>query len=285
MGGGQRGSCQEFAKSSEDPIHPTTSRSARSASALQREESGPATEIGAAALFGLSWTLIDGAAMASQASGVIGVDTRMWEERALWLARATIAWNVIEGLVAMGFGIGEESVALFGFGVDSWVEVGSAAVVHWKLTRPASTCQTTAKKRERTATKWISALLLVLALGTVLGATIQLVSGRHPDSSVPSLVISVLSLAFMAFLWRAKRSAARALDSRTLALDARCSLGCIELSLVLLAGSLIYVVVPVLWWADAVAALGIAALIGREGWEGWKAASKPDFSGGCGCSG
>lgn len=224
--------------------------------------------------------------MASQASGeILGLDTRAWEERALWLARLTIAWNVVEGLVAMGFGLGEESVALFGFGVDSWVEVGSAAVVHWKLTRPASTCQTTAKKRERTATRWISALLLVLTAGTVLGATLQLASGRHPDSSLPSLVISLLSLGFMAFLWRAKLTAARALDSRTLALDARCSLGCIQLSLVLLAGSLIYVVVPALWWADAAAALVIATMIGREGWEGWKAASKPDFSGGCGCSG
>lgn len=206
-----------------------------------------------------------------------------WNARALWLARATIAWNVVEGLVAMGFGVAEESVALFGFGVDSWVEVASASVVLWKLTRGPG-CATTARERERRATRWISALFLLLAAGTALGATLQLAAGGHPESSVPSLVVSAASLSFMVFLWRAKLTAATALDSRTLAMDAACSRACIELSAVLLAGSLVFALFPALWWADAVAALALAALIGREGWEGWQAAKKADFSGGCGCS-
>lgn len=207
-----------------------------------------------------------------------------WERRARWLAQATIAWNVIEGLVAMSFGFTEESVALFGFGVDSWVEVGSAAVVYWKLGRPAG-CATTRKNRERRATGWISALFLLLAAGTAAGATLQLVSGGHPDSTLPSVVVSLVSLSFMGFLWWAKRAAAVALDSRTLAMDAACSLACIRLSAVLLAGSAVYLLVPALWWADAVAALGLAALIAREGWEGWEASGRADFEGGCGCSG
>jgi divalent metal cation (Fe/Co/Zn/Cd) transporter len=206
-----------------------------------------------------------------------------WTSRALWLARATVAWNVVEGLVAMGLGVAEESVALFGFGVDSWVEVASASVVLWKLTRRPG-CATAARERERRATRWISALFLVLAAGTAIGATLQLAAGGHPESSVPSLVVSVASLSFMVFLWRAKLAAATALDSRTLAMDAACSRACIALSAVLLAGSLVFALFPALWWADAAAALGLAALIGREGWEGWRAAKKADFSGGCGCS-
>lgn len=212
------------------------------------------------------------------------VSSATWTSRALWLARATIAWNVVEGLVAMGFGYQESSVALFGFGVDSWVEVGSAGVVYWKLTRVAG-CATTARERERRATRWISGLFLALAGATALGAVAQFASGGHPASSLPSLVVSVVSLALMAWLWHAKKAAATALDSRTLAMDAACSLACIQLSGVLFAGSLVYVVFPALWWADGLAALVLSGFIAKEGWEGWQAANRKDFAGGCGCGG
>lgn len=214
--------------------------------------------------------------------GVAFMDVRVWERRALWLAVATIAWNVIEGVVAMGFGVAEESVALFGFGVDSWVEVGSAAVVYWKLARPAG-CATTRRAHERRATRWISGLFLALAAGTGIGAVAQLVAGGHPGSTLPSVVVSLVSLAIMAFLWQAKKAAATALDSRTLAMDAACSRACIQLSGVLLAGSVAFALAPALWWADAAAALALSALIAREGWEGWRASEKADFAGGCGC--
>jgi divalent metal cation (Fe/Co/Zn/Cd) transporter len=207
-----------------------------------------------------------------------------WNRRARLLAVVTIAWNVAEGLVAMAFGVAEESVALFGFGLDSWVEVGSAGVVWWKLTRPPG-CATTRRHQERAATRWISALFLVLAAATALGASAQLLTGRHPESTLPSLVVSVVSLSMMGFLWRAKKAAAAALNSRTLELDAACSRACLELSAVLFAGSLLFLVAPALWWADGLAALVLAGFIAREGWGGWKAAQKADFSGGCGCGG
>lgn len=205
-----------------------------------------------------------------------------WERRARMLAVGTIAWNVLEGLVAMGFGFAEESVALFGFGVDSWVEVGSAAVVYWKLTR-APGCATTAKQRERRATRWISGLFVALASATAVGAVAQLASRSHPGSTLPSLVVASVSLSFMVFLWRAKLAVARAIDSRALAMDAACSRACIQLSTVLLIGSVVFLVAPALWWADAVAAFGLAILIAREGIEGWRATSRVDFEGGCGC--
>jgi len=205
-----------------------------------------------------------------------------WERRALLLAVATIAWNVVEGVVAMGFGFAEGSVALFGFGVDSWVEVGSAVVVYWKLARPVG-CMTTRRAHERRATRWISGLFLALAAGTGFGAMAQLASGGHPASTLPSVVVSLVSLAIMAFLWQAKKAAALALDSRTLAMDAACSRACIQLSGVLLAGSVASALAPSLWWADAAAALALSALIAREGWDGWRASGRADFAGGCGC--
>lgn len=207
-----------------------------------------------------------------------------WEQRALWLARATIAWNVLEGIAAMGLGAADESVALFGFGVDSWVEVGSAGVVYWKLTR-ASGCATTRRKQERRATRWISGFFLALAAGAAAGALAQLASGHHPASSLPSVIVGLVSLSFMGFLWRAKVGAAKALDSRALAMDAACSLACIQLSGVLLLGGLVFALAPALWWADGAAALALAGLIAREGWEGWRASGRDDFEGGCGCSG
>ena len=208
-----------------------------------------------------------------------------WPRRARWLALATIAWNVIESGVSIGFGAAEESLALFGFGVDAAVEVGSAAVVLWALGPAAAGCATTRRQVERRATKVQSALFLVLAASMAAGALAQLAAGAHPASTVPGIVISAISLGFMGFLWRAKVAAAAALDSATLRMDAACARACLSLSAVLLAGSAVAAVAPGAAWADAVATLGLAALVGREGASGWAAARKADFAGGCGCAG
>ena len=206
-----------------------------------------------------------------------------WSARARWLAVATMAYNVLEGVVSMGFGLSEGSMALLGFGLDSWVEVGSAGVVYWKLTR-APGCATTARERERRATRTIGRLFGVLAVATAAGAVLQVASGGHPGSTLPGVIISLASLSFMFYLWRAKLAAANALNSKALAMDAACSRACLQLSGVLLAGSAIYALAPSLWWADAGAALVLAGFIGREGWEAVQSANKKEFTGGCGCS-
>ncbi len=205
-----------------------------------------------------------------------------WLAYARFLAYFTICYNLVEGLVSMGYGLADDSVALFGFGADSFIEVGSALVVLWRL-RDTSECATTHLGRERKATFGIGILFVLLVLGTSLGAALQLGSHRHPVTTLPGLVISSLSLGFMFWLWRAKRQAASALDSRTLRGDAACSLACIQLSVVLLIGSLVFLLAPSLWWADAVAAIGLSAFIAKEGVSSIRAALDPDFSGGCGC--
>ena len=200
-----------------------------------------------------------------------------WRRRALWLCGLTIAYNVLEGLVAMAFGWADDSVALFGFGADSFIEVASALLVLWKLLDHADL------SRERKATSRIGWLFLALAAGIAGGAVLQLTARTHPPTTVPGLIIALLSLSFMAFLWRAKLRAAQALDSATLAADAACSLACILLSGVLLAGSLLFLLSPALWWVDAVSALALAALIGREGQGMVRATRSAAFTGGCGC--
>ena len=205
-----------------------------------------------------------------------------WLAYARFLAIFTILYNLVEGLVSMGFGLADESVALFGFGADSFIEVGSALIVLWRL-KETSGCASIALRREQRATLGIGLLFVLLAAGIALGSSLQLASRRHPDTTLPGLLISLASLAFMFWLWLAKRKAAQALDSRTLAGDAACSLACIQLSGVLFTGSLVFAVVPAFWWADSVAALVLALFIAREGLSGIRAARNPDFSGGCGC--
>ncbi len=206
--------------------------------------------------------------------------TASWRQRALLLAWLTVGYNLLEGGVSIAFGVAEESVALWGFGLDSLVEVGSALVVLWRL---RGDLQARATERERRATRVIGALFLLLAASVTAGSVHQLAAREHPDTTLPGLVIAALSLSFMVFLWRAKLRTARALDSATLRSDAACSLACIQLSAVLFLGSLLFLAVPALWWADAVAGLALAGLIAREGWEGIRAARHPDFTGGCGC--
>jgi len=214
-----------------------------------------------------------------------GLDSprELWVSYALFLAVFTVAYNLIEGLVSMGFGWADDSVALFGFGADSFIEVGSALLIVWRLRAEGSGCASTRKRRERRAAAGIAWLFLLLALGTSLGALLQLAARSHPASTVPGLLVSALSLSFMYGLWRAKRRSAAALDSRALEGDAACSRACMQLSLVLFSGSLLFRIVPALWWADAVAALILALMIGREGWQMLKAARHADFDGGCGC--
>ena len=200
-----------------------------------------------------------------------------WSARARGLAIATMAYNVVEGVVSMGFGVSEDSMALLGFGVDSWVEVGSAAVVYWKLTRAVG-CATTSREQERRATRWIGRLFLALAAATAAGALLQIGSGGHPSSTLPGVVISIASLSFMVYLWRAKLAVANALNSKALAMDAACSRACIQLS------GAVYALAPALWWADAASALVLAGFIGHEGLTAVRSAEKKEFTGGCGCA-
>ncbi len=203
-----------------------------------------------------------------------------WERRAWFLAWFTVIFNLLEGAVSIGFGVGDDSVVLWGFGFDSLIEVASALVVMARLRKGFKAAGT---ESERRAVLAIGALFVLLAVVIQVGAILQLASRHHPPTTLPGLVISSVSLAFMFFLWRAKTLAASALDSAALRSDAACSLACIQLSTVLFAGSLLFMLCPSLWWLDGAAAILLALLIFKEGYEGIRAASSPDFTGGCGC--
>lgn len=194
--------------------------------------------------------------------------------RARSLAYFTVGYNLVEGVVSVAFGAKDESLSLFGFGLDSFIECASAFVVLWRVRRESATGSV--ESRERPAVRAIGGLFLVLAVVVAAGSILRLARVQHPDTALPGIVISLASLSFMVFLYRAKMRLAREAGSRTLRSDAICSLACVWLSLVLLVGSALYAALGI-WWADSVSALLIAGLIAREGWEG---VSEPD---GCSC--
>lgn len=204
-------------------------------------------------------------------------------QRAILLSWLTIVYNLIEGMVSIGFGVTEESVALAGFGLDSLIEVASALIVLWRFHREIGLDRGYSLKKERRATFGIGILLILLALSTSLASLWQLWLRSHPQTTLPGLVIAAVSMSFMFFLWSSKQKLARQLNSSTVKEDANCSLACIKLSLVLWGGSLLFMSFPELWWADAGAAIIISVLIGSDGFQAAKSAYRADFTGGCGC--
>lgn len=192
-------------------------------------------------------------------------DRSFWRRRVRLLAYFTIAYNVIEGAISIYFGTSDDSVSLFGFGVDSFIEAASALVVLWRFRKEEDASGTSGD--EMRANQTIGALFYALAGITTLGAVLQLSRHGHPETTFPGVIIAAASLSFMFALYFAKMKAGKALGSSVVVNDAKCSLACIKLSVVLFLGSLVYYVAPALWWADSVAALGISWFIFREGQE------------------
>ena len=202
-------------------------------------------------------------------------------QKAILLSWFTIGYNLIEGIVAISFGVSDGSVALAGFGADSLIEVGSAILVLWRFRGESGMSGSLSLERERRATLGIGGLFILLAALSLGASGFQLFNRSHPETTLPGILISALSLSFMFFLWSSKRKVGQALKSSAVLSDAQCSLACIKLSFVLFAGSVMYWVAPSLWWADSLAAVGISLLIGAEGVETIRNARKEDFSGGC----
>lgn len=196
----------------------------------------------------------------------MGVDihaTRTWRRRALWLAWATIAWNVVEATVSIWAGVGAGSTALVGFGIDAVIETLSAMVVLWQLWDPDLS-----EDRERHALRLIGVSFFLLAGYVVVESVRDLVAATAPAASSVGITITALSLVVMPLLALAKRHVGRAMDSQVVLADAQETLLCAVLSAIVLAGLALNGALG-WWWADPVAALGVAWMAVREGREAW----------------
>jgi divalent metal cation (Fe/Co/Zn/Cd) transporter len=186
-------------------------------------------------------------------------------QRGIWLEYLTVGWNLLEGFVSVITGVIAGSVALVGFGVDSWIETSSGGVLLWRLYAERSGGH--AESLERKAVRLVGVSFLLLAAYVTWGASVSLLKHETPERSIVGIVIAVLSLIVMPLLARAKRSTAQTLSSPALQADSRQTSICAYLSVILLGGLLLNAAAG--WWcADPVAALIMVPIIVKEGYDG-----------------
>ncbi|MEV7511200.1 cation transporter [Streptomyces sp. NPDC090085] len=182
------------------------------------------------------------------------------------LVAATITYNVVEAGVALTAGAMASSTALIGFGLDSVIEVSSAAAVAWQFSAHDHAVR---EAREHRALRIIAVSFFALAAYVAVDAVRALTGAGGSSPSVPGIALAALSLAVMPFLSAAQRRAGRELGSASAVADSRQTLLCTYLSAVVLAGLVLNATLG--WtWADPVAALVIAAIAVKEGRDAWR---------------
>jgi len=189
--------------------------------------------------------------------------TFVLRRRIRWIVAGTITYNVIEAIVAITAGTTASSAALIGFGLDSLVEVLSAAAVAWQF------AGSDPEKREKPALRVIAWSFFALAAYVTVDAGLSLFGVREAEHSPVGIGLAVVSLLVMPFLSLAERRAGRELGSATAIADSKQTLICSYLSAALLVGLLLNTLFG--WaWADSVAALVIVVFAVREGIEAWR---------------
>ncbi len=188
-----------------------------------------------------------------------------------WLAVAgrveyfTIAWNSLEGLVAVVAGLVAGSISLVGFGMDSFIEVTSGAALLWRMSVDADVDRR--ERNERLALRIVGVCFVVLAAYIAYESIGDLTRRQAPAHSIPGIVLACVSLLVMPLLARAKRKIATGLGSAAMHADAKQTDFCVYLSTVLLGGLLLNALFG-WWWADPAAALIMTPIIAKEGFEG-----------------
>jgi len=194
---------------------------------------------------------------------------------ALWLAFFTIFYNFVEGLISLYLGAQDETLTLFGFGIDSFIEVLSGIGILAMVLRIRRNTDASRSSFERIALRVTGASFYLLAAGLGATAIYNLFTAHKPTTTLPALVISLISIAMMWALVWAKRKVGRALDSSPILADANCTLVCIYMSVVLLASSLIYQFTG-FGFVDSLGALGLIYFSVNEGKEAFEKAAGLD---------
>ena len=191
--------------------------------------------------------------------------------RGLRLEYLTIGWNIAEGVIAVGAGLAAGSIALIGFGVDSFVETISGAILVWRLRAETGggADEERIEQVERRAERLVGVSFAILAAYVAFEAVRTLAAQDRPDASPIGIVLTAVSIGVMLWLAGAKRETGEALASRALIADSHQTYACWYLSVTTLAGLLLNAVFG-LWWADPLAALVIAFFLVREAREAWE---------------
>jgi len=196
---------------------------------------------------------------------------RYWKY-ALWLALFTIFYNLLEGIISIFFGISDETLTLFGFGVDSFIEVMSGIGILAMVLRIRRSPEAPRSQFEKTALRVTGTSFYLLAAGLAASAIYNLFTAHKPETTLPGLIISIISIAVMWALVIGKRKVGRTLNSSPILADANCTMVCIYMSIVLLASSMIYEVTG-FGFVDSIGALGLIYFSYSEGKESFEKAA------------
>ncbi len=188
----------------------------------------------------------------------------------LRLEYLTVGWNIVEGLVAVAAALAAGSVALLGFGIDSFVESVSGGILIWRLLAERTRSDPEAIELvERRAQKLVALSLFGLAAYIAFDSSKTLLLQERPEPSGVGIAVTGLSIGVMWWLARAKRRTAVALGSRALTADAFQTTACWWLSIIVLCGIGVNAITG-WWWADPVAAIAMTVFLVREGREAWE---------------
>lgn len=179
----------------------------------------------------------------------------------------TIAWNSLEGVIAILTGVFAGSISLVGFGIDSFIEVTSGATLLWRMSVDSDVERR--ERNEKLSLRIVGVCFIALAAYITYEAFADLVKKTAPQRSIPGIALACASLIVMPILSRAKRKVGNALTSAAMMADARQTDFCVYLSAILLAGLVLNMALG-WWWADPIAALTMAPIVAREGFNGMK---------------
>lgn len=183
----------------------------------------------------------------------------------------TIAYNVLEGIISMGMGYQDETLALFGFGVDSFIEVMSGIGIAVMISRIHRNPDSPKSSFETRALRITGTSFYLLAAGLLAGIVVSLANHHKPETTLWGVVIALISIAVMWWLVIAKRRTGRLLNSDAIVADANCTKVCIYMSLVLLASSALYELTGFAY-ADAIGSAGLIYFSVSEGKEAFEKA-------------
>lgn len=190
-------------------------------------------------------------------------------KKAFVLSLITIFYNLAEGIISVYFGANDETLALFGFGVDSFVEVISGIGIAHLVFRMKYSRVENRDAFEKTALRITGTAFYLLAIGLIVGSVLNIINNVKPESTLPGIIIAVISIATMYWLMTLKLKVGKALHSDAIIADANCTKTCFYLSFILLASSGLYEFFNIAYF-DILGSLGIAYFAFKEGREAFE---------------
>lgn len=192
-------------------------------------------------------------------------------QKAYFLSLFTIIYNLVEGIVSMILGYEDETLVLFGFGVDSFIEVMSGIGIVIMVLRIRQNPASSKSEFEIRALKITGTAFYLLSAGLLAGIVLSVVNNHKPEATFWGVIISLISILVMVWLMNAKKSAGKKLHSDPVISDANCTRVCVYMSLVLLVSSLIYELTGFAY-ADVIGAAGLIYFSVSEGKEAFEKA-------------